>query len=446
MTRATIFALASARGRAGVAVVRLSGPGAGAALAALAGPRPAARRAVRRLLTDPDSAEPIDDALVLWMPGPGSFTGEDVVELHVHGSPAVLAALTRVLGAMPGLRPAEAGEFTRRAFEAGRMDLSAAEGLADLIAAETEAQRRLALRQMGGELARRHEAWRQRLIRGLARVEAVLDFPDEGLDDEVVAKAMPDLVALAAELRDALEGGGRGERVRDGFRVAIVGPPNAGKSSLLNRLARREAAIVSTVAGTTRDVIEVAMDLGGYPVLLADTAGLRETGDAVEIEGVRRARARLAEADLGLLVLDATEWPAPEDPVWRLQGPAMLVLANKTDRICAPVAAPIASGCGPVLTVSALTGEGLDGLLSALTDRAARALDVGPAPAITRARHRFAVTQALAALDRGLAGGVALELMAEDLRLSARALGRITGAVDVEDVLDVVFRDFCIGK
>ena len=441
----TIFALATAPGRAGIAVLRLSGPDARPALEALAGVLPPPRRATRARFRDPATGETIDDGLALFFPAPRSFTGEDVAELHTHGSRAVVAALVAALARLPGLRPAAPGEFTRRAFEQGKLDLTAAEGLADLVAAETAAQRRQALRQLAGELGRLYEAWRGRLLRALAEIEAEIDFPEEGLPPDLWRGVRAEAQALRDEIVRHLADGHRGERLRDGVAVAILGPPNAGKSSLMNALARRDVAITAAGAGTTRDVIEVALDLGGYPVLLADTAGLREAADAVEEEGVRRARARAAAADLKLIVVDAAR-PEEAAAIAGLIDAASLVVANKLD--LAPASrADWADrlGAGPALRLSVRTGEGMAGLLARLEAEVARRFAGGGAPAITRARHRHALEETVAALERFL-GATLPELAAEDLRAATRALGRITGRVDVEDLLNVIFREFCIGK
>jgi tRNA modification GTPase len=440
----TIFALASAPGRAGVAVMRLSGPDAGSALARLAGALPSPRRAARRRFADPRTGEAIDDGLALFFPAPNSFTGEDVAELHIHGSHAVIAALLDALAALPGLRLAEPGEFTRRAFEHGKLDLTAAEGLADLVAAETAAQRRQALRQLEGALGRLYEDWRERLLRALAHLEAAIDFPEEGLPEDLSAAVRDSAAALRAEIARHLADGHRGERMRDGVTVAIIGPPNVGKSSLMNALARRDVAITSAVAGTTRDVIEVALDLGGYAIVLADTAGLRDATDSIEEEGVRRARARAAAADLRLLVLDATE-PVPALPAGLVDCDTIVILnkadlgvgegAERADRL----------GDGSALRLSVLTGMGMSALLARLEKEVAARFAPGDAPLLTRARHREALEACITALDR-FAQQPALELAAEDLRLATQALGRITGRVDIEDMLDIIFREFCIGK
>lgn len=447
--RPTIFAPSTAAGRAGIAVIRISGPHAGEAVMALTGRSlPAPRVATRARLRDPGLGEVLDDGLVLWFPGPRSFTGEDLAELHLHGSRAVLTAVMAALGGRPGLRLGEAGEFTRRAFDAGKLDLAKVEGLADLIAAETEAQRRQALRQLSGELGRLTERWRDQLMRCLAHAEAEIDFPDEEVPGGLIAALGPPLSEVATEIRRHLADERRGERLREGLSIAIVGPPNAGKSSLLNRLARREAAIVSATAGTTRDVVEVQLDLSGYPVLAADTAGLRElegsgsAHDEIEREGMRRARARAEAADLKILVLDATQ-ARLDSAVQTLADANTLVVANKID---VGAATPPLPG-HDVHGLSAKTGAGLDAFLEVLTREVAARLGAADtaAPVITRARHREALAECVAALDRAVAG-TEPELIAEDLRLATRALGRITGRVGVEDVLDLIFREFCIGK
>lgn len=440
----TIFALATAPGRAGVAVVRVSGPASGDALRALTGkalPRP--REAALVKLRHPTSGELLDDALVLRFTAPRSFTGEDVVELHLHGGRAVVAGVVEALGALPGLRVAEPGEFTRRAFENGKLDLTEAEAVADLVDAETSAQRRQALRQMAGALGTLYDGWRERLTRSLAHIEADIDFPDEDLPSGVSDAARPVLAVLAAEIDAHLDDNGRGERLREGLHIAIVGAPNAGKSSLLNVLARREAAIVSARAGTTRDVIEVHLDLGGYPVVLADTAGLREAAaDEVEEEGIRRARDRAARADVKVAVFDATALPALDPATVDLVDGDTVVVLNKTDLSSGGV---IDVGGQCAMPVSARTGAGLADLEKRLTEFAADRLAGSGVPALTRARHRSALEECRDALLRALNAPLP-ELMAEDVRLASRALGRITGRVDVEDLLDVIFRDFCIGK
>jgi tRNA modification GTPase len=446
--RDTIFAPSTPPGRGGIAVVRISGPDAGAALHALGGPAtPVPRRATRVRLAAPEDGGPIDEAIALWFPAPRSFTGEDQVELHLHGGPAVVAAALEALGRLPRLRLAEPGEFTRRAFDNGKLDLSEAEGLADLIAAETEAQRRQALRQMGGALSVLSETWRARLVRALAHLEADLDFPDEDLPGGLAEAARYDISGLLSELTQHLEDR-RGERLRDGFWIVILGPPNVGKSSLLNAIARRDAAIVSETAGTTRDLIEVHLDLAGYPVSVTDTAGLRRAADAgadpVEAEGIRRALARAEAADLRLVVSDIRDWPSLEEGAAALVDDSAILVLNKVDLASAP--AEDSYRGRPLYAVSAREGSGLTELLAAVEREVVASLGVsGAAPALTRQRHRAAVEDCHAGLVRAL-DAASPELAAEDLRLAARALGRIAGRVDVEDVLDVIFREFCIGK
>lgn len=440
----TIFALSSGPAPAGIAVFRVSGPRAGRAWKSLTGKQglPEPRRAVRATLLDPHSGEPIDDGIALWFPGPDSYSGEDMAEFHAHGGPAVIGAMLRVLGDQPGLRLAEPGEFTRRAFLAGKMDLTEAEGIADLIAAETEAQRRQAIRQAEGELGRRYEEWRERLIGATAHFEAYIDFPDDEVPQEVAERVNHEISGLVDAISRHLDDSRRGERLREGLDIAIVGPPNAGKSSLLNRLARREAAIVSERAGTTRDVIDVAMDLGGYPVVLADTAGLREAADSLEEEGVRRARRRAEAADLRILVVDGQDEEGFRGSSGLVDGSTLVVL-NKSD-LGQPRIVPPAPNLG-IYAVSVKTGEGLERFLDGLEDIVRDRIGLTSQPALTRARHREALGDCLNALDRSL-GAPLPELAAEDLRLATRALGRITGKVGVEDLLDVIFRDFCIGK
>lgn len=446
----TIFALASAPGRAGVAVVRVSGPRAGDALLAIAqdlGSLPAPRMATRAVLYAPESnsadqsRDKIDDALVLWFPGPASFTGEDVVEFHIHGGHAVLDSLITSLSGLEGLTPAGPGEFSRRAFENGKMDLTAVEAIADLVDAETSAQRRQALAQMGGALAARYDGWRERLVKSMAFAEASIDFAEEDIPDDLARQSIEALRALADEIDLHLADDGIGERIRDGFRIALTGAPNVGKSSLLNALAKRDVAIVSDIAGTTRDVIEVPLDLGGYAATLIDTAGLRDSDDAIEQEGVRRARDQAATADLRLHLFDAGG-PAPDVAA---DARTLLVL-NKSDLLATDAEAPAAA-----LRISVKTGDGLGRLIAEMTDRikdqATRR--AGSSAPLTRARHRVALEECRAALRRAVVNaeaGADEEMMAEDMRVAAQALGRITGRVDVEELLDRIFRDFCIGK
>ncbi len=449
----TIFALSSGRPPAAIAVVRVCGAHARAALERLIGRVPKPRQATLARVRDPASGEVIDEALALWFPGPHSETGEDMAELQLHGGHAVIAAVFDALGRIEGCRPAEPGEFTRRAFENGRLDLTAVEGLADLIAAETAAQRRQAFRQLKGLIGDRAEAWRKQMIEALALVEARIDFSDEAdVPEDLIGPALRVARQLRGEIAATLAGSGRGERLRDGLVVAIAGPPNAGKSTLLNRLARREAAIVSPHAGTTRDVIEVHLDLDGYPVTLLDTAGIRESSDPVEQEGVRRARERAAAADLVLWVTDASAaGTAMADSDKNLIQPEIWVLKNKVDLPVEKLCKSSESRSGrppPVFSISATTGAGMDALVRALAAHAADYFTATQSSIVTRARHRRAFEETVAALDRALAEGDSgrEELIAEELRSAATTLGRLTGRVDVEDILDVIFRDFCIGK
>lgn len=428
----TIFALATGSGRAALAVFRVSGPATRAVVAAIAGELPPPRRAALRLMRDPGSGEPIDRGLALFFPAPHSATGEDYAEFHCHGGRAVGKALAAALARQPGVRAAEPGEFVRRGFAAGKLDLSQVEALADLIDAQTAAQRRQALRLAEGALRRPAEAWRGALIETLALVESALDFSDEG---DVGAFRHADLVArlapMATEIAAALRGNPASERLRDGFQVMILGRPNAGKSTLLNALVRREIAIVSPTPGTTRDMIEAHLDVEGLPVTFIDTAGLREAGEGIERIGVDRVRARLGDADLGLWLSESADWTdAPEHP-------ELLGVATKTDLRPAP---------DGWLGVSGARGDGIGALLEEIGRRGRERMGDGGAALVGRARQRAALETTLAALTAAQEAGKPLELTAEDLRAAAAALGRLTGAVDVEDVLDAVFARFCVGK
>ena len=455
----TIFAMSSGQGRAGVAVIRISGSRARETLATLTGSLPKPRLATLKTLAEPASHVPLDQALVLWFPGPASFTGEDTAELHIHGGRAGIAAVLGALGRLPGLRMAGPGEFSCRAFLNGKLDLTQAEGLADLIDAETEAQRAQSLRQTGGALRAIYDGWREHLLDSLAHVEAALDFSDERDVPETVAQsAWSRAASLLDEIRRHLDDGRRGEILREGFRIVIAGPPNAGKSSLLNALAKRDAAIVSEEAGTTRDVIEVRLDLDGLPVIVSDTAGIRETTGAIEREGIRRTMATIDDADLVLWLTDATAldttWPSlpaslapvpganPDPPFDKSPDQVCLVL-NKID-LC-----PRQADALPARTfaLSATTGAGLDALVDFLAGVVRTRIGEHETPVVSRARHRSQLQACARALERFLESNPAdLELRAEDLRQAALALGRITGRVDVEDVLDRLFGSFCIGK
>jgi tRNA modification GTPase len=431
----TIFAIASGHGRSAVCLIRISGSESRLILERMTGGVPEPRRAVVRTLRDPKTNDPLDQALVLWMPGPGSFTGEDQAELHIHGGLATRAAVLRALSSIDNCRPAEAGEFTRRAFLNGRMDLSQVEGLADIIDAETEAQRRQAMLQLGGRLGNAAEEWRESILQVLALLEASLDFSDEGdVPEDLEAEILRMIDGVQGEIGRALANRS-GERLREGLTVVLAGPPNAGKSTLLNALARRDVAIVSPIAGTTRDVIEVHCDLGGLPVIIVDTAGLRESADLIEQEGVSRARARAQDADLVL-------WLVPPDGEENVPPPArrLLKVGTKADM------GGHRTECD--LMIAAATGQGLPDLIARLEEEAASLMGQGDA-VITRERHRKALDRAQGCLIRArdmLASRGPLELAAEEVRLSARAIGEITGRVDVEDVLDRLFSSFCIGK
>jgi tRNA modification GTPase len=443
----TIFALATAPGRAAVAIIRLSGPGASAALEAIGAgrlrPRVASLRTLRGL-----AGEMLDRALVLWFPAPGSYTGEDCAELQTHGGPAVVeAVMAELLGL--GLRLAAPGEFTRRAFENGKLDLGQAEAVADLVDAESAAQARQALSQLNGALGRRYGAWRDRLVEILSVLEAAVDFPDEDVPQEVEAQAREPLSALLAELDLALADEARGRRVRDGYRVAIIGAPNAGKSSLFNALARRDAAIVTPIAGATRDVIEAPLLIEGFKVLLADMAGLREARDPVEVEGVRRARAWAEAADLRLWVVD---WSDGGDG-WRLAADMA-----RSDDACVLNKIDLAPGRGGLDAAQAAKERGLEALEVSLVSNELKSLEIwlserirhdlsgSDFPAVTRARHGALLATARSHLTRALESIGTPELAAEDVRLAVRALAIVTGAIGVEDVLDRVFSTFCIGK
>jgi tRNA modification GTPase len=440
---ATIFALSSAPGRAGIAIVRVSGPHAVDLLDALAPPRPKKRMAALRRIRDPQSGETIDQGLVLWFAAPRTETGEDIVEFHLHGGPAIVRGVLSALARLPGCRPAEPGEFARRAFENGKIDLAQAEGLADLIDAETEAQRRQAMRQMGGALSELYEGWRGELIRASALIEAVIDFSDESdVASDAFETARNMVGTLRASIAAHLADDHRGEILREGFRVVLAGAPNVGKSSLLNALARRDAAIVSEEAGTTRDVIEVRLDLDGLPVIVSDTAGIREALGPIEKEGIRRTLAHARDADLVVWLDDATApeaAPPPPD-----LGDKVLVVTNKID--LAPA--------GDKLGVSAKTGAGINELTRRLAKVARECIGVSESPAITRTRYRSHLQASMSACQAFMGSCPAdrascpddIELRAEDLRQAIYALGRITGRVDVEDVLGEIFGRFCIGK
>ena len=444
----TIFALSSGRPPSAIAIVRVSGPQAKTLLEVLAGRVPRPRMATRVLLRDREG-QGIDDAVVLWFPGPASATGEDVAEFHIHGSRAVQAALFTSLSGLENVRAAEPGEFTRRAFENGKLDLTEAEALDDLIHADTDRQRRQALRQLQGLLGDKARDWRKRIIEAQALIEAGIDFSDEGdVPAELIAPALATIKALLGEIEETLAAQGRSERLRDGLTVAISGPPNVGKSTLINLLARREVAIVSPHAGTTRDVIEVQLDLDGYPVTVIDTAGIRDTEDPVEQEGVRRARLRAAESDLVLWVTDSEHEQGKEVET---SAAALWMVRNKIDLDSvdgrAHARMKVQPGQGATFQISAARGVGISELVAALGAFARDYFGTGEDGLIGRERQRRLLHETADGLQRCLAvAREGDELVAEELRSASQSLGRLLGRIDVEDILDKIFREYCIGK
>jgi tRNA modification GTPase len=426
----TVFALATARGKSGVGIFRISGPRAHDAARALCGALPKARQASLRKLVW--AGEVLDEALVLAFPAGASFTGEDVVELHIHGSTAVIGSVARALSAIPGLRQAQAGEFTRRALENGRLDLAQVEGLADLIDAETEVQQRQALKILSGAVGRKAEAWRRSLVRAMALIEATIDFADEDVPLDVRPEVRGLLATVLGDLKAELAGSAVAERVKDGFEVAIIGAPNVGKSTLLNTLAGREAALTSARAGTTRDVIEVRMDLAGLPVTFLDTAGIRESDDDLEQLGIARGVQRAERADLRVFLLDA-----PDESLFMAPRKGDIVLLGKADQ-----------RNGPVEAVSGATGLGVDRLVQRIVAELEQRLP--SAGTMTRERHRVSVKRAIEAIDLGLqemdSGHGGSELVASELWIAVRALDQLVGRIDVENLLDEIFSSFCIGK
>ncbi|KAI8575977.1 hypothetical protein K450DRAFT_180015 [Umbelopsis ramanniana AG] len=459
----TIFALSTAPGKAGVAVIRISGKNAeevstGTPIAVLKMTHmkklPAPRQAVLKKIYHPSSKELLDKGIVLWFPGPQSYTGEDTAEFHIHGGNAVTRSVLDALGSITQYRIADRGEFSRRAFDNDKLDLTELEGLADLLNAETEMQRKLALRQAEGSLRQQYDGWREQLIKCMALTEAVIDFgEDENIEDGVLNDVLVIVERLRESIKAHLNDNRIGEILRDGIHITISGPPNAGKSSFLNTLARREAAIVSDIPGTTRDVVEVSLNLGGYPVVLSDTAGLRESSDLIEMEGVKRAMAKISTSDMHICLL-----PLPEiESFERLHGhkilnesitPDTILIINKSD-----ASNTISSketierltktlGVRHTWLISCKTGEGIDQALESLIDFA-----TSSSALITQARHRFNLSACLAALDMVADYATSdIVLAAEELRQAASAIGRITGKVDVEQVLDMLFSEFCIGK
>lgn len=432
----TIYALSSGAGRGGVAVIRVSGIKVLDVIKHLSGlDNPKSRYAYFCRLSN-TSGQALDNALVLYFKGPYSFTGEDVAEFQVHGGRSVINAVMGAIAEVKGCRPAEPGEYSRRAVVNGKMDLTEAEGLMDLINAETELQRAQAYTQMNGVLGQKYEEWRQDLKHHMAYLEAFIDFPEEDIPPEKLERIDTDVRELAQKIAIHLDDEKKGQKLRDGFQIAIVGRPNAGKSSLINALTQKDVAIVSQMAGTTRDVVEAHLDVSGFPVILADTAGLREGAEEIETEGIRRAVKRAEEADLILHVQDGSRYPVMEKLPTSLSGKKVITLWNKVDEMT-----EIPAG---VLCLSAKTGQGVSALWQLIKDELVDTISTADG-VITRERYRVALTECAEALNRSLYAPE-LELKAEDLRMAARALGRITGRIDADELLDVIFRDFCIGK
>jgi len=445
----TIYALSTPPGRGAIAIIRLSGRHTATTLEKLTGkPVPQPRQAALRVLSDPETGDPVDSGLVLFFQAPHSYTSEDMAELHIHGGIAIADRLLEVLSRLEGLRPAEPGEFTRLAVLNGRMDLTQAEAVADMIDSETMAQQKQAFRQMQGALGKLYEGWRQKLASSLAHLEADIEFADEDLPGGIGQAVLAEVAILNDEITTHIRDD-RGRALRHGVEIAIIGAPNVGKSSLLNYLVGREAAIVSARAGTTRDIVEVSLTLGGVPAVLADTAGIREAGDEIEREGVRRALKRASEADIRLHVTAFGDIPRSDEANFDEAGfqAGDIYVANKRDLGATPRPENIRED--DFFDVSAETGAGMSAFVEALNARVQENFGLAERPALTRTRHRIALQAAGVALGRGLeraSSGMELELVAEDLRLAMREIGRITGAVDVESLLDIVFRDFCIGK
>ncbi|MCF8473483.1 MAG: tRNA uridine-5-carboxymethylaminomethyl(34) synthesis GTPase MnmE [Emcibacter sp.] len=447
----TIFALSSGKGRAGVSVIRLSGPKTDATILQLIDREtlPLPRRAHLLWFVDPVTKIRLDQGLLLYFPAPHSFTGEDVAEFHIHGGRAVVTGFLEALSRQTGLRNALPGEFTRRAFDNGKMDLTAAEGLSDLINAETEAQRRQALRLMDGRLGMLYESWRTEIVSAMAYLETNIDFADEDIPDDMVDRTFSLIESLRHKIIEHMGDGFKGERIRDGLQVVILGEPNIGKSTLLNLLSKRDVAIVSDIAGTTRDILEVHLDINGFPVTIMDTAGLRESRDVVEAEGIRRAEERAKSADIKIIMAEAKFWPIlPKSLINQIDSNSILLL-NKSDIY--PISATDLLNhdypCLTVLPISAKNETGLAAFLSCLAEQVEKRMELTDAPNLTRARHREALEKTVQHLDRFcMEPNKEITLLAEDLRMAARHLGSITGRVDVEDILDVIFLEFCIGK
>lgn len=432
----TIYALATPPGKSGVAIIRISGPAAPTCIRELGITQPLPPRHASRVTLHTPQGTILDEALGLYFKAPHSFTGEDVIELHIHGSHAIVKAVLEALSKNQSLRVAEAGEFSKRAFLNGKLDLAQAEGLADLIDAQTTAQHSQAMRQFAGQNSQLFEELRQSVLHPLALLEAYIDFPDEEIPPSVLADVNARIMALKANLCDMLDDHHIGEKIRSGIEIVILGAPNAGKSSLLNTLARRDVAIVSEIAGTTRDMIEVHLDINGYPVTLIDTAGLRDTQDFIEKEGVLRAKHRARTAELKLLLIDSVTPTELHHHFIGENDKNTLIIYTKNDLAKAPEYA---------LSISTKTGAGIDALIDAIKNYILNEMSATPSPLITRTRHREALQRALDALNR-FSSDTPLELQCEELRIASHAVGKITGKIDVEDVLDLVFSTFCIGK
>ncbi|MDG1438884.1 MAG: tRNA uridine-5-carboxymethylaminomethyl(34) synthesis GTPase MnmE [Emcibacteraceae bacterium] len=445
----TIFALSSGKGRAGVSVIRVSGPETKNAILKLTKKEicPAPRMASLNWFYDPVSNGRLDHGLLVFFPNPNSFTGEDVAEFHIHGGYAVVAGFLEALSNIENLRPAEAGEFTRRAFDNGKMDLTGAEGLADLINAETESQRRQALRQMDGSLAVLYEGWRHEIISAMAYLEADIDFSEEEIPDDVTARIKPIVEKLHADILKHLNDGHRGERLRHGLQVVILGAPNAGKSTLLNYLSKREVAIVSDIAGTTRDVLEVHLDISGFPVSIIDTAGIRLSEDVIEAEGIKRAEARAENADLKIIIIDDSSKTTMSDQMKKHLDKDTVVIFSKTDLGRLNKSNFIENNIIGAWPISVKTGLGLDDFMKVLEEQVEKRMELTDTPSLTRTRHRSNLQSAVQHMERFInAERFELELLSEDLRMAARDIGKITGYVDVEDILEKIFTEFCIGK
>jgi tRNA modification GTPase len=440
----TIFATATAPVKSGVAIIRISGQGAYGALQELTRKETTPRIATLRKIYHPRTGDEIDEALVLWFPAPASFTGEDTAELHLHGSRAVITEVLEILARIPECRLAEPGEFSRRAFDNGKMDLTEAEGLADLIDAETKAQARQALRQKQGVLKDLYDSWRTSLISMLANIEAYIDFPEEDIPTSLVVGIESSITNLQNSIHSHLSDNRQGEKLRSGLQAVIIGAPNAGKSSLLNCLAKRDVAIVSDIAGTTRDVIEVHLDLNGYPLIIADTAGLREASETIEQEGIKRALSRAENADIKIALFDATDFPAVDKHTFELLDSDTITLINKADLVGELVIPNELLKLSP-LAISVKTGRGVQEFISRLEKLAQEHLGSSADPVITRERHRNLLSETLLHLDN-FSLSDELELASENLRRAAISLGKITGHIDVEDILDDIFSKFCIGK